>query len=55
MKENQNVDVSTVSKHLGHVIASTTMDIYSHSFQKSDMTAADKLEDLFNGLYDFRI
>lgn len=45
---NQNVDVSTVSKRLGHARTSTTMDIYSHSLQKSDMAAADKLEDLFN-------
>lgn len=45
---NQNVDVSTVSKRLGHARTSTTMDIYSHSLQKSDMAAADKLENLFN-------
>ncbi|WP_160676737.1 site-specific integrase [Clostridium sp. C8-1-8] len=44
---NQNVDVSTVSKRLGHARTSTTMDIYSHSLQKSDMLAADKLEHLF--------
>ena len=45
---NQNVDVSTVSKRLGHARTSTTMDIYSHSLQKSDMAAANKLEDMFN-------
>lgn len=45
---NQNVDISTVSKRLGHARASTTMDIYSHSLQKADITAADKLEDLLN-------
>lgn len=45
---NQNVDVSTVSKRLGHARTSTTMDIYSHSLQKADITAADKLEDLFS-------
>jgi integrase len=45
---NQNVDVSTVSKRLGHARTSTTMDIYSHSLQKADTVAADKLEDLFN-------
>ncbi|MBP1743820.1 MAG: hypothetical protein H6Q58_798 [Firmicutes bacterium] len=45
---NQNVDVSTVSKRLGHARTSTTMDIYSHSLQKADIVAADKLENLFN-------
>ncbi|MCB2291575.1 site-specific integrase [Clostridium sp. CS001] len=45
---SQNVDVSTVSKRLGHARTSTTMDIYSHSLQKSDTAAADKLENLFN-------
>lgn len=45
---NQNVDVSTVSKRLGHARTSTTMDIYSHALQKSDIAAADKLENLFN-------
>jgi integrase len=44
---NQNVDVSTVSKRLGHARTSTTMDIYSHSLQKADTEAADKLENLF--------
>lgn len=43
-----NVDISTVSKRLGHVRTPTTMDIYSHSLQKSDIAAADKLENLFN-------
>lgn len=45
---NQNVDTSTVSKRLGHARTSTTMDIYSHSLQKSDTAAADKFENLFN-------
>ncbi len=45
---SQNVDVSTVSKRLGHARTSTTMDIYSHSLQRSDSAAADKLENLFN-------
>lgn len=45
---SQNVDISTVSKRLGHARTSTTMDIYSHSLQKSDVAAADKLEDLFS-------
>ncbi|MBU3101907.1 MULTISPECIES: tyrosine-type recombinase/integrase [Clostridium] len=45
---SQNVDVSTVSKRLGHARTSTTMDIYSHSLQRSDSAAAYKLENLFN-------
>ncbi|MFA6939984.1 MAG: tyrosine-type recombinase/integrase [Clostridiaceae bacterium] len=45
---NQNTDISTVSKRLGHARTSTTMDIYSHSLRKSDKIAADKLENLFN-------
>lgn len=45
---NQGVDVTTVSKRLGHASVSTTTDIYSHSLQKADQSAADKLEDLFN-------
>jgi integrase len=45
---SENVDISTVAKRLGHARTSTTMDIYSHSLQKSDVAAADKLENLFN-------
>lgn len=45
---SQNVDISTVSKRLGHARTSTTMDIYSHSLQKSDVAASDKLQDLFS-------
>ncbi len=45
---NQNTDISTVSKRLGHARTSTTMDIYSHALQKADQTASDKLDNLFN-------
>lgn len=45
---NQGIDVTTVSKRLGHARTSTTTDIYSHSLQKADKSAADKLENLFN-------
>jgi integrase len=41
-------DVSTVSKRLGHARTSTTMDIYSHSLQKSELEASNKLDNLFN-------
>lgn len=45
---NQGVDVTTVSKRLGHARTSTTTDIYSHSLKKSDREASNKLENLFN-------
>lgn len=45
---NQGLDVTTVSKRLGHARTSTTTDIYSHSLQNADMEAANKLENLFN-------
>lgn len=45
---NQNTDISTVSKRLGHSRTSTTMDIYSHSLEKADEVAADKLDNLLN-------
>ncbi|MEQ8197516.1 MAG: site-specific integrase [Clostridiaceae bacterium] len=44
----QGVDVTTVSKRLGHAKTSTTTDIYAHSLKKADSEAAIKLENLFN-------
>ncbi len=37
-------DVRTVSSRLGHAQASTTMNIYAHSFQELDRKAVDTLE-----------
>ncbi|MDF2892066.1 MAG: hypothetical protein K0R80_2433 [Clostridia bacterium] len=45
---SQGVDVTTVSKRLGHARTSTTTDIYAHSLRKSDLEAANKLDSLFN-------
>lgn len=45
---SQGVDVTTVSKRLGHAKTSTTTDIYSHSLKKADMEASNKLGNLFN-------
>lgn len=45
---NQGIDVTTVSKRLGHARTSTTTDIYSHSLKKADTEASKKLENLFN-------
>lgn len=42
----QGVDVTAVSKRLGHSQTSTTMDIYSHALERADMEAADKLDAL---------
>jgi integrase len=44
----QGVDIATVSKRLGHAEISTTLNIYAHTLQKADRSAADKLENLFN-------
>lgn len=44
---SQNVDISTVSKRLGHAQQSTTMNIYAHSLEKMDEVAASKMESLF--------
>lgn len=45
---NQNTDIATISKRLGHAKISTTTDIYTHSLQKADKTASDNLDHLFN-------
>ena len=45
---NQNTDIATISKRLGHAKISTTTDIYAHSLHKADKTASDNLDHLFN-------
>lgn len=40
------VDITTVSKRLGHSRTSTTLDIYAHSIKSRDEEAATKLENL---------
>jgi integrase len=44
----EGTDIVTVSKRLGHSKTSTTTDIYAHKLQKTDVEAADKLENLFS-------
>lgn len=44
---SENIDISTVSKRLGHAQKSTTMNIYAHSLEKQDKVASDKMEDMF--------
>ena len=41
------VDLSTVSKRLGHARTSTTSDIYAHALRRPDKEAAEKLDNLF--------
>lgn len=45
-------DVVTVSKRLGHSNTSTTLNIYSHAFEKLDQEAADNLDSLFTKKVD---
>ncbi|WP_084331175.1 site-specific integrase [Ruminiclostridium cellobioparum] len=40
------VDITTVSKRLGHSRTSTTLDIYAHSLKSRDEEAASRLENL---------
>jgi len=40
------VDITTISKRLGHSRTSTTLDIYAHSLKCRDEEAATKLENL---------
>jgi integrase len=42
----QGLDVTSISKRLGHARTSTTMDIYAHALQSSDNTASNMLENL---------
>ena len=37
------VDVKTLSAMLGHVSAATTLDIYTHAFDKNKRKAQEKL------------
>ena len=45
MLEN-GVGIETVSRRLGHSKASVTLDVYGESMQKTDRTAAEKLDEL---------
>ena len=40
---SQNVDVRTMASLLGHAQASTTLDIYSHAFDKNKREAGEKI------------
>lgn len=41
---SQGMEVSAISKRLGHARISTTLDIYTHVFKKADTAASDLLE-----------
>ncbi len=42
--DSQGLEVSAISKRLGHARISTTLDIYTHVFKKSDTVASNILE-----------
>lgn len=44
---SQGIDTTTISARLGHARTSTTTDIYAHALKKTDVEAANKLENLF--------
>lgn len=46
----QGLSIADVSKRLGHSTINTTAAIYLHSQNASDVVAADKMDDLINGI-----
>lgn len=44
------VDPKTVSKRLGHSDRSVRMEIYTHAFEESKNTCADKLDEMMEKL-----
>lgn len=40
------VDIKTVQARLGHADISTTLNIYSHTTEKMNRAAADKMDDI---------
>jgi integrase len=44
---NDNVDIDTVSKRLGHSKTSTTANIYVHGLKSADKAAADRFDRYF--------
>lgn len=46
------MEVSAISKRLGHARISTTADIYTHVFKKADTAASDLLEKAFFNKYE---
>ena len=44
---NQNVDIVTISKRLGHASPTTTQKIYAHEIKNSDKKANDKISEMF--------
>lgn len=45
---NNNVDISTISKTLGHANVSTTLNIYSHMLEDSKKNAINSVANVFN-------
>lgn len=44
---NQNVDIVTISKRLGHSNPTTTQKIYAHEIKNSDEKGNDKISEVF--------
>lgn len=44
---NQNVDIVTISKRLGHSNPTTTQKIYAHMIENSDESASEVVSDFF--------
>ena len=44
---DQNVDIVTISKRLGHAKPDITLRIYAHLFRKDDRKAADAINAIF--------
>lgn len=45
---NNNMDIATVSKRLGHNRISTTLDFYTHTIEERDKRAADEINNIYN-------
>ena len=44
---NNNMDVATVSKRLGHKKITTTLNFYTHTIEERDKRAADELDNIY--------
>ena len=45
---NNNMDVATVSKRLGHKKITTTLNFYTHTIEERDQRAASELDSIYN-------
>lgn len=45
---SEGVDIRTVAGRLGHSVASTTLNVYTHELKTADAMASDSLAEIFN-------